>query len=75
MKQKKVDTSAAVRELYRRESDKLDALNAEAEELLESGDMLYRERTLRKAEIVRERMEAIRETAALFGADVERKGR
>ena len=74
MKKQKFDPVSAAKGLYDREWDKLDALNAEAEELLESGDMLYRERTLRKAEIVRERMEAIRETAALFGANVE-KGR
>ena len=66
--------AAAVMELYRKEADKLAALNQEAEDLLNEGDMLYRKRVLRKAEIVRERMDAMREVAAIFGADLE-KGR
>ena len=66
--------AAAVAELYRKEADKLAALNQEAEDLLNEGDMLYRKRVLRKAEIVRERMDAMREVAAIFGADLE-KGR
>ena len=65
---------AAVMKLYRKEADKLATLNQEAEDLLNEGDMLYRKRVLRKAEIVRERMDAMREVAAIFGADLE-KGR
>lgn len=69
-----VKKKAAVAELYRKEADKLSELNREAEELLDEGQMLCRERILRKADIVRERMDAMREVAAIFGADVE-KGR
>lgn len=71
---KNSDAKKALRELYRKEEDRLSALNAEAEELLEGGYMLYRERVLRQAEVVRERMDAIRETARIFGADAT-KGR
>ena len=73
MKRKFDEVSAALG-AYDREADKLKALNAEAEELLNEGQMLCRERILRKAEITRERMDAMREVAGIFGVDVE-KGR
>ena len=66
--------AAAVAELYRKEADRLSELTREAEELLEEGNFLYRERILRKAEVARERMNAIAGVAGIFGVDVE-KGR
>lgn len=68
------EKKAAVMKLYRKEADKLAMLNQEAENLLNEGEMLYRKRVLRKAEIARERMDAMREVAAIFGVDAE-KGR
>ena len=75
MKKKNDDPkAAAVAELYRKEADRLSELTREAEDLLSEGEMLYRERILRKAEIVLERMNAIADVAGIFGVDVE-KGR
>ena len=74
MKKQKLDAQAAVAELYRKESDRLSELTREAEELLEEGNFLYRERILRKAEVARERMNVIKDVAWIFGVDVE-KGR
>ncbi|MBQ6986394.1 MAG: hypothetical protein IJQ25_05340 [Oscillibacter sp.] len=74
MKKQKLDAQAAVAELYRKESDRLSELTREAEELLEEGNFLYRERILRKAEVARERMNVIKDVAGIFGVDVE-KGR
>ena len=79
MKKQKIDAQAAVAELYRKESDRLSELTREAEELLEEGNFLYRERILRKAEIVLERMNAIADVAEIFGVNPaksrEQKGR
>ena len=69
------DHVLAVTELYRREADKLSALVREAEELLEEGQMLYREGVVRKAEIQRERVNTIKEVAGIFGVDPEKSGR
>ena len=65
----------AVTELYRREADKLSALVQEAEELLQEGQMLYREGVVRKAEVQRERVNTIKEVAGIFGIDPEKSGK
>lgn len=79
MKKQKIDPKAAVAELYRKEEERLSELTREAEELLEAGELLYRERVLRKAELVLERMNAIADVAEIFGVNPaksgERKGR
>lgn len=68
------DQVSAVTELYRREADKLSALVQEAEELLQEGQMLYREGVVRKADIQRERVNTIKEVAGIFGIDPEKSG-
>lgn len=62
---------AALADLYRRESDKLADLRQEAEDLLSEGQMLYRERVLRKAELQNQRLIGIRLAAELFGVDLD----
>ena len=66
--------AAAVAELYRKEADRLSELTREAEELLEDGNFLYRERILRKAEVARERMNAIADVAGIFGVNPSKSG-
>lgn len=66
---KSSDGRAAAMELYRAERRKLAELEREAEELLNEGEMLCRERALRKAEIVRERLDAMKAVALAFGVD------
>lgn len=65
---KSTDGRAAM-ELYRAERRKLAELEREAEEFLTEGEMLWRERVLRKAEIVRERLDAMKAVALAFGVD------
>lgn len=73
-KQNNDPKAAAVAELYRKESDRLSELTREAEELLEEGNFLYRERILRKAEVVLERMNAIADVAEIFGVNPAKSG-
>lgn len=74
MEKQNNDHVSAVTELYRREADKLSALVQEAEELLQEGQMLYRERVVHK-DIQRERVNTIKEVAGIFGIDPEKSGK
>lgn len=75
MEKQNNDRVSAVTELYRREADKLAALVQEAEELLQEGQMLYRERVVHDVDIQRERVNTIKEVAGMFGVDPEKSGK